>query len=83
MAKPANPVTLSPEQIEELNKKLSFMRHEINNHLSMIVAASELLKFKPEMRERMAVTLGDQPPKIVKELAAFSAEFERALGMKE
>ncbi len=81
MGKPANPVTLTPDEIEALNKQLAFMRHEINNHLSLIVAASELLKFKPEMRERMAVTLGEQPPKIIRELAQFSADFERALGI--
>ena len=31
------PVSLSAEQIDELNRKLSTMRHDINNNLSLIV----------------------------------------------
>jgi membrane-bound ClpP family serine protease len=72
-------VTLSAEQIEELNRKLSHMRHEINNQLSLIVAAMELIRLKPDLRERMLDTLGQQPPKITAEVAKFSAEFEQAL----
>ena len=82
MAIPNNPVTLTPEQITELNAKLSHMRHDINNHLSLIVAAAELMKFKPETRERMTATLSDQAPKIIAEIQKFSTEFEQILGIK-
>ena len=74
-------VTLNPEQINELNQKLSHMRHEINNQLSLIVAAVELIRLRPEMRERMMDTIGQQPPKITAEVAKFSTEFEQALGV--
>jgi hypothetical protein len=74
-------VTLNPEQIGELNQKLSHMRHEINNQLSLIVAAMELIRLKPELRERMLDTVSQQPPKITAEVARFSAEFEQALGI--
>jgi hypothetical protein len=57
------------------------MRHEINNQLSLIIAALELLRFKPEMRDKMLDTLNQQPPKIMAELARFSAEFEHAFGI--
>jgi hypothetical protein len=57
------------------------MRHEINNQLSLIVAALELLRLKPELRDKMLETLGQQPPKITNEMARFSAEFERAYGI--
>jgi len=77
MAVPTEPLTLTPEQLNELNKQLSHMRHEINNQLSLIVAALELLRFKPEMRERLLSTMGQQPPKIMEEVTKFSAEFER------
>jgi hypothetical protein len=79
MATPTDPVTLSPEQVAELNRRLSKMRHDINNHLALIVAAAELIKFKPEMRERMAATLSDQAPKITSEIRTFSDEFEKFL----
>ena len=78
MGVPTNSVTLTPEQLKELNQKLGHMRHEINNQLSLIVAALELLRLKPEIRDKMLETLAQQPPKITGEIAKFSAEFERA-----
>jgi hypothetical protein len=81
MAVPSEPVTLTPEQLNELSQHLSHMRHEINNQLSLIVAALELVRFKPEMRERMLTTMGQQPPKIMAEVMKFSDEFERIFGI--
>ncbi len=81
MAAPSAPVTLSPEQLAALNKQLSHMRHEINNQLSLIVAALELVRFKPDMRERLLETMSQQPPKISAEVSKFSEEFERAFGI--
>jgi len=80
MAVPTVPVTITPEQLQELNEHLSHMRHEINNQLLLIVAALELIHFKPEMQDRMLETIGQQPPKITAEVAKFSAEFERIFG---
>jgi hypothetical protein len=73
------PVTLSAEQVEELRKKLSTMRHDVNNHLSLIVAAAELIKLNPDALTRMAATLTEQPPKISEEITRFSAELEKTL----
>jgi hypothetical protein len=82
MAASTEPVTLTPEQLKELNAHLSHMRHEINNQLSLIVAALELVRFKPDLRERMLNTMGQQPPKIMAEVTKFSAEFERIFSIK-
>ena len=82
MALPTQPVTLSVEQLADLNRKLSAMRHDINNHLSLIVAAVELIRHKPQMVERMTTTLSEQPPRITDSMAKFSKEFEEALGIK-
>jgi hypothetical protein len=81
MTFPDGPVTLSVQQLEELHKKLSALRHDVNNHLSLIVAAAELIKFNPEMAARMSTTLGEQPPKIADQLSRFSAEFEKVVGI--
>ena len=81
MGLPDKSVALAPEQIAELNKKLSTMRHNVNNHLAMIVAASELLKRKPEMMERMLDNIMQQPEKIIKEVRSFSDEFEAHFGI--
>ena len=82
MAVPTEPVTITPEQLKELNQHLSHMRHEINNQLSLIVAALELVRFKPDLRDRMLSTMGQQPPKIMAEVTKFSVEFERIFGIK-
>lgn len=81
MGLPNQPVTLSVEQIAELNRKLSIMRHDINNNLSLILAAVELARYKPETAERMMATLSEQPPRITAKLSEFSAEFEQAVGI--
>ena len=81
MSTPAGPVTLTPQQIEELGKRLATMRHDVNNNLSLIVAAAELIKFNPASATRMAGTLAEQPPKIVNHMAKFGAAFEKALGI--
>jgi len=81
MPLPSKPVTLTVQQLADLNTKLSAMRHEINNHLSLIIAAVELTRLQPQTAERMLATLVEQPPKIGDALVKFSAEFERALGI--
>ena len=81
MPLPSQPVNLTVEQIAALNDKLSAMRHDINNHLSLIVAAVELIHLKPSTAERMMATLIEQPPRISESLSKFSAEFERNLGI--
>jgi len=57
------------------------MRHEVNNQLSLIVAGMEMIRFKPETRDRMIDTLTQLPLKIQDELARFSDDFEQALGI--
>ena len=81
MGLPTNPVTLSTAQVEELNKHLSTMRHDINGDLALIVAASELIKLNPELLPRMLKTLTEQPPKIRERADKFSAAFEKILGI--
>lgn len=78
----AEPVSLNADQAAALNSELSKMRHDINNHLSLMMAAVELIRRKPEAAERMASTLTEQPMKIGDSMKKFSAEFERALGIK-
>jgi hypothetical protein len=81
MGMPVNPVTLTPEQVTALSRCLSDMRHDINNQLSLIIAAAELIKFSPTAAERMSKTLNDQPPKISETIGKFAAEFEKLLGI--
>ena len=79
MALPTEPVTLSVEQIRELNQKLSTLRHDVNGKLGLITLALGALQLKPEDGKRWMSIMGEQPQKIVADLTQFSAEIEAAL----
>ena len=79
MSLPMEPVTLSVEQLGELSRKLSEMRHDVNNKLSLIAASVELLRRRPENAERFLNSLDEQPRHIAQMIAQFSSELERAL----
>jgi hypothetical protein len=81
MRMPSQPVELSVEQVQELTQKLSVLRHDINNQLSLILAAAELIRHKPQMADKMMVTIAEQPPKITAAISKFSEEFEQAFGI--
>ena len=79
MPLPSESVTLTVAQLEELHKQLSNMRHDINNNLSLIIAAAELIRHKPQLAERMITTLGEQPARIMDAMTKFTSEFEHTL----
>jgi hypothetical protein len=79
MPLPSEPVTLTAAQIAELNKKLADLRHEVNNNLSLIIAAAEIMRLKPESTARMQEGLTEKPHKIAEIVAKFSRDLETAL----
>lgn len=81
MGLPLKPITLSPEQVADLNQKLSVMRHNVNNHLALFTAAGEILQIKPDSVARVAGYLQERPEQISQEIRAFSDEFERLCGI--
>ena len=81
MPLPTQPVTLTVEQIAELNRKLAAMRHDINNRLALVTAAVEIIRRKPDSAERMLNGLAEKPQQISEAIAQFSRELETALGI--
>ena len=81
MVLPEQPVTLSVQQVAELNQKLSTMRHDINNSLALVLAGVELMRVKPETAPRMLGTIAEQPARITAIMRQFSSEFETALAI--
>ena len=81
MAVSIQPVTLAPEQVAELHGKLAEFRHNLNNHLTLIMSAAELIKRKPEAALRMADTILTPSRKILDEIQVLSRELERGLGI--
>lgn len=81
MGLPNHPVSLTPAQVADLNHKLSNLRHDANNHLTLLATALELIRRDPGSAARLAPSLVDQPQKIRDELIRFSREFEASLGI--
>ena len=82
MILPEGPVTLSAQQVAELNQKLSTMRHDINNSLALVLAGVELMRIKPDSIPRMLGTIGEQPNRITALMKQFSGELEEALNIR-
>ncbi len=83
MGAPTNPVTLSTQEITELVRQLADARHDINNALSLISAASELIRISPENTPKMLGTLNEQPQKISASMQRFSHSLEVKLGTRQ
>jgi hypothetical protein len=81
MPLPNEPVTLTAEQIRELNIKLVTLRHDVNNQLSLMMAAIEIIRRKPEAAERMWTALSEQPRKLGEAVGQFARELETTLGI--
>jgi hypothetical protein len=82
MVAPETPLSIKPEQLTELIGKLSMMRHNVNNHLALVVAASELIRRKPDMAPRLIENILQQPERITSEMKVFSEAFEGLLALK-
>ena len=75
------PVTLTPEQVAELSRKLGDFRHSLNNQLTLIVSAAELMKRRPSAAGTMVDTMLGPARKIMEEMQRFSQDLERGLGI--
>lgn len=82
MEMPQHSVTLTAEEISDLAGRLSALRHNINNHLSIMSAAAEVLARKPELAQQIIGNLLQQPPKISEQILKFSHAFETTLRIK-
>ncbi len=82
MSLPSEPVTLSVEQIGELKQKLSDLRHDVNNHVALMLSAVEMIRRRPETAQNMLEAVARQPQKINEAIAQFSKAIESALHIK-
>ncbi|MGH7953337.1 MAG: hypothetical protein ACREFE_15685 [Limisphaerales bacterium] len=76
---PDKSTTLSAVQIHELGEKIVTLRHDVNNRLSLIAAAAELIKRHPQTSARQLATLLEQPHQIAGIIAQFARDFEAVL----
>ena len=79
---PTQAVTLDVPQVEELSRHFSSLRHDVNGCLALVVAATELIRYNPNVLKRMSTTLVEQPPRIAGKVREFVEQCERALALR-
>lgn len=79
---PTQAVTLDIPQVEELARHFSSLRHDVNGCLALVVAATELIRYNPNVLTRMSATLIEQPPRIAGKVREFVEQCERSLGLR-
>ncbi len=79
---PTQPVTLQVPQVEDLARHFASFRHDVNGCLALVVAATELIRYNPDLVKRMATPLVEQPPKIAGKVREFVEQCERTLGLR-
>jgi hypothetical protein len=74
--------TVSREELVELQKKFSEIKHAINNALSVMMAISEMSQRRPDYSEKLASTVLTKAPQIVSSLQEFTQALNDKAGPK-
>ncbi|MEO5753888.1 MAG: hypothetical protein ABIR38_04205 [Chthoniobacterales bacterium] len=77
------PVSHIPqEEIAQLQKKFSEIKHSINNALAVMMALSEMSQRRPDYAEKLATTVLAKAPQIVTSLQEFTQALNDKAGAK-
>ncbi len=74
--------TLSPEELAQLQKKFSEIKHSINNALAVMMALSEMSQRRPDYAEKLATSVLSKAPQIVSRLQEFTQTLNEKAGVK-
>ena len=74
--------TLSPEELAQLQKKFSEIKHSINNALAVMMALSEMSQRRPDYADKLATTVLNKAPQIVSGLQEFTQLLNEKAGVK-
>src|SRR5687767_1173842 len=77
-----NARTISQEELHELQKKFSEIKHAINNALAVMMALSEMSQRRPDYSEKLASTVLTKAPQIVSILQEFTQALNEKAGSK-
>jgi len=80
MSDPAG--NLSPEELAQLQRKFSEIKHSINNALAVMMALSEMSQRRPDYAEKLASTVLTKAPQIVSSLQEFTQALNEKAGPK-
>lgn len=78
MSDPAAAVTA--EELSQLQKKFSEIKHSINNALAVMMALSEMSQRRPDYAEKLASTVLTKAPQIVSSLQEFTQALNEKAG---
>jgi len=73
--------TLSAEELSQLQKKFSEIKHGINNALAVMMAYSEMSQRRPDYAEKLASNVLTKAPQIVSNLQEFTALLNEKAGV--
>src|SRR6267143_2051034 len=74
--------TISHEELVELQKKFSEIKHAINNALAVMMALSQMSQRRPDYSEKLASTVLTKAPQIVSSLQEFTQALNEKAGLK-
>ena len=81
MTEPAT-TTIPQEEVAQLQKKFSEIKHSINNALAVMMALSEMSQRRPDYAEKLASTVLSKAPQIVTSLQEFTQVLNEKAGQK-
>jgi hypothetical protein len=74
--------SISHEELVQLQKKFSEIKHAINNALAVMMALSEMSQRRPDYSEKLASTVLTKAPQIVSGLQEFTQALNEKAGPK-
>jgi len=75
--------SLSHEELMQLQRKFSEIKHSINNALAVMMALSEMSQRRPDYAEKLATTVLAKAPQIVSSLQEFTQALNEKIGVKQ
>ena len=80
MTEPGQAIT--QEELVQLQRKFSEIKHSINNALAVMMALSEMSQRRPDYAEKLASTVLTKAPQIVSSLQEFTQALNEKAGPK-
>ena len=74
--------TITQEELAQLQRKFSEIKHSINNALAVMMALSEMSQRRPDYSEKLASTVLAKYPEIVSSLQEFTQALNEKAGVK-
>ena len=73
--------SISPDELVQLQKKFSEIKHSINNALAVMMALSEMSQRRPDYAEKLATNVLAKAPQIVSSLQEFTQALNEKAGI--